>query len=111
MKQEAYVGKTYRAISIDRMPLEGRPGNASIVPIPCPGIVHLGHSIELLEVSLSYQTLDVTLPDIELAVLGQVDCSICPPLDVTNTGVMEGWALPIFRLNLPCILQYANVNE
>lgn len=41
--------------------------------LKCPSGTVWEHSIKLLEVSLSYQTFDVALPNVELAVLDQID--------------------------------------
>lgn len=82
----------------------------------CASLLDALHSsIELLQISLRDQTLDIPLPDVELAILCQVNSARFARSGLAYINEEERGArcggLPILGLDLPCILQHAHVNE
>ena len=70
----------------------------------------IGSSTEFLEVALLDKSLDVTLADIKLAVLGQIDSTKCT-LVKGLASLHPSQPLPVFCLNLPSIFEHSNVDE
>jgi hypothetical protein len=78
---------------------------------PCMIREHL-RLAQLLEIPLRNKSFNISLPDIELAVLRQSDGPIIPELAIhCSKSESEEINIPILRLNLPGILQNSNINE